>query len=72
MTEVLAMTKITAIPNPSDERTSLEMDKNGHNPRKLVKRILLVKMAAKKSVVMSTLTMAFFILHVPRFQEKGL
>jgi hypothetical protein len=44
------MTKTTATPKPRDERTSLEMDRKGQSPRKLVKRILLVNMAAKKSV----------------------
>lgn len=29
---------------------SLEIERNGHNPRKLVNRILLVKIAAKNSV----------------------
>jgi hypothetical protein len=53
MTAVQVITKMTAIPNPRDDRTSREMDRNGHNPRKFVKRILFVKMAAKKSVVIS-------------------
>jgi hypothetical protein len=47
------ITKMTATPNPKDDRISLEMERNGHRPRKLVKRILFVKMAAKKSVDMS-------------------
>jgi hypothetical protein len=50
MTAVQVMTKTTATPKPRDERTSLEMDRKGQSPRKLVKRILLVNMAAKKSV----------------------
>ena len=53
MAAVHVMTKITAIPNPRDDRTSLEMERKGHNPRKLVNRILFVNMAAKRSVDMS-------------------
>jgi hypothetical protein len=53
MAAVHVMTKMTAIPRPKEDRISLEMERNGHKPRKLVKRILFVKMAAKKSVEMS-------------------
>jgi hypothetical protein len=53
MAAVHVMTKMTATPKPKEDRTSLEMERKGHNPRKLVKRILFVKMAAKKRVDMS-------------------
>jgi len=48
------MTKTTATPNPRDDRSALEIERKGHNPRKLVKRILFVNIAAKKSVDAST------------------
>jgi hypothetical protein len=50
MTAVHVMTKTTAIPNPKDDLTSLDMERKGQSPRKLVNKMLLVKIAAKKSV----------------------
>jgi hypothetical protein len=50
MTAVHVITNTTAAPRPRDDLTSLDMDRKGQRPRKFVRRMLFVKMAAKKSV----------------------
>jgi hypothetical protein len=44
---VHVMTNTTATPRPKAVLTSRETDVNGHMPRKYIRRMLFVKMAAK-------------------------